>query len=51
MLLWDVDGGAERPVLGGNGRSNGHPPAGDAGDPAEASDDAAETGPTESKGT
>jgi hypothetical protein len=25
MLLWDVDGGAERPVLGGNGRSSGQP--------------------------
>jgi ribose-phosphate pyrophosphokinase len=23
MLLWDVDGGAEEPVLGGNGRSRG----------------------------
>ena len=31
MLLWDVDGDGERPVMGGNGRSTGQPSAEQAG--------------------
>jgi ribose-phosphate pyrophosphokinase len=44
MLLWDVDGVSERPALGGNGRSDGHPRA-------DQPDDPADTGPTEPKGS